>query len=348
MRAFLVYLIFACVLFFAEGCREISYKIEFTELETGTDASLRALHVVSNDIIWASGTGGTFLTSSDGGATWKTDTVAGASGDDLRSIHAWNDREAILFGISNAGRVYFTDDGGDSWKIVYENNSEGIFFDSAIFADELNGMALSDPLDSCSFVIRTSDKGKKWTRILNLPVLKKGEYNFAASNSCIDYHPCGNAWIVTGGADARVFATQNHGESWYAYDTGIISGSSTSGIFSVAFLNDKDGIIIGGTYDKPELNKRVAAYSSDGGVNWTLSGIMPGGFRSSVIWLNNDDESIAFALGKTGCDYSLDKGETWVTGPIIEGYYTARPVPGTLNGFAAGANGRVARFKMVL
>ncbi len=323
-----------------------SYEIEFTELETGCSISIRALHVVSEDVIWASGTGGTYLVSIDGGESWEVDTIPGASKDDFRSIHAWNDREAIVFGINRPGRAYYTADGGISWDIVYENNKEGIFFDSAVFADENTGLALSDPLDSTSFVIRTSDRGRSWNKLNNMPVLKQGEYNFAASNSCIDYHAGGNIWIITGGSEARVFISDDHGMNWTARETGIVHGNPSSGNFSVSFYDKRNGIVVGGTYDKPELNDKIAAWSSDGGDNWHLSEIMPREYRSCIIWMQNGRSRIAFAIGKTGCDYSLDKGRTWIPGSNVKDYYTARAVQGTLTGFAAGAEGKIARIKV--
>jgi|GEM_PF-1822325 len=100
----------------------------------------------------------------------------------------------------------------------------------------------------------------------------------------------------------------------------------------------------GGTYDKPELNDKIAAFSSDGGFNWSLSEIMPREYRSCVIWLQDDKKTIAFSIGKTGCDYSLDKGRTWISGTDAEGYYTARAGRGTLSGFAAGDEGKLAKF----
>jgi len=332
----------------AIGCSgELGYKIEFTELETGTKASIRALHVVNKDVIWAAGTGGTYLVSLDGGETWKVDKVPGALEDDFRSIHAWNDKEAILFGISRPGRAYYTGDGGAKWDIVYENTNEGIFFDSAVFADENTGLALSDPLDSCSFVIRTTDRGKSWNRISNMPVLVEGEFNFAASNSCIDYHPGGNIWIITGGMEARVFISNDHGKSWTASETGLVHGNPSSGNFSVSFYDESNGIVVGGTYDKPELNGKIAAWSSDGGNSWNLSEIMPREYRSCIIWMQDENSRIAFAIGKTGCDYSMDNGRTWIPGSDDNDYYTARAIPGMLAGFAAGANGKISRFQLI-
>jgi len=329
------------------ACNQYEYRIEFTELDAGTDAGIRALHVINDDIVWASGTGGSFMLTNDGGSSWTTGVVPGASSDDFRSIHAWSGREALLFGISYPGRGYYTDDAGATWDLVYENNTRGIFFNSIDFADENTGMALSDPVDSCSFLIRTVDKGKTWERIKGMPLLFDGEYNFAASNSCIDYHAGGKAWIITGGQAARVFISDDHGENWEARETGLIHGNASSGAFSVSFYDNNKGIVTGGTYDEPGLNDRIAAFSSDGGHSWQPAEIMPREFRSCVIWLNDGKNRLAFAIGKTGCDYSYDDGKTWIPGADVKDYYTAGAVAGTDRGFVAGAEGKIAKFKIV-
>ncbi len=45
----------------------------------GTSASFRGLSVVDDLVIWASGTRGTVVRSTDGGTTWTADTIPGAS-----------------------------------------------------------------------------------------------------------------------------------------------------------------------------------------------------------------------------------------------------------------------------
>jgi photosystem II stability/assembly factor-like uncharacterized protein len=51
----------------------------WTAQASGTKARLRGLEVVSGEVAWACGTGGTFTRTTDGGRTWKAGTVPGAS-----------------------------------------------------------------------------------------------------------------------------------------------------------------------------------------------------------------------------------------------------------------------------
>jgi len=321
------------------------YTFEFTELDTGVNESLRGLHVVDENVIWASGTKGTYLVSNNGGRSWKNGTVALAKENDFRSIHAWDENRAMVFGVVGPVFGYITDDGGDSWTAVYKDNRDGVFFNSLKFADSTHGLALSDPVDGRFMVLRTTDGGTRWVQVQDLPLANDGEANFAASNSCIECLPSGKAWFVTGGVSARVFYSIDFGKSWHAADTPMVHGQDSTGIFSVAFKNDREGIIVGGNYKEPDQNKNIAAFSIDGGVTWQSAETMPQGFRSCVQRVSAPNRDLYVAVGKTGCDYSTDNGRHWrhITD---EGYYTCRVVPGQTTLFAAGSNGRIARIEV--
>jgi photosystem II stability/assembly factor-like uncharacterized protein len=325
---------------------QTEYTISFEEFKTGTTASLRAISVIDKSVVWASGSKGTFLLTTDGGKTWKCDTIPGETRNDFRSIHAWDKNRAMVFGTGTPGKAYLTTDGGKTWKKIYENETKGIFFNSLRFSDKYNGIAVSDPVDDRSFVIKTSDGGITWTRLFNIPPLNTGEGNFAASNTCIDYKTSGRAWIISGAGSARVFYSVNNGSEWKVTDAPIIHNTPASGIFSVSFLNDKTGVIVGGTYDKMELSQNTAAFSSDGGETWTASETMPSGFRSCAVWLKENMTDIVFAIGPTGSDYSVDFGKTWIYSGE-NGYHTMMAVSGKSTGFAAGSKGRIAKFTFI-
>jgi hypothetical protein len=122
----------------------------------------------------------------------------------------------------------------------------------------------------------------------------------------------------------------------------MVRGMASSGIFSVAFKNDREGIVVGGIYDEPELNTNIASYTFDGGITWQPAVTMPKEYRSCVQDVEADEVSFLFVIGKTGCDISTDGGINWnfLSG---EGYYTFRAIPGKLAGFAAGSQGRISK-----
>lgn len=326
------------------NCSEDIVEVFFTELETNSNASLRGLHVVDENVVWSSGSNGTVLLSQDGGESWSVNLISGAEENDFRSIHAWDEKQAMVFGIAGPTFGYKTEDSGKNWAVVFQDSTKGLFFNSLKFADAKNGLAVSDPIDGKFFVIRTEDGGETWERVENIPNVMEGEANFAASNTCIEYLPSGKAWIASGGKTARVFYSEDFGVSWSVAKTPAIRGLASSGIFSVAFKNDTEGIIVGGIYDQPEINTNSAAYSVDGGKNWLPAVTMPKEFRSCVQKVDFEKGALFFAVGKTGCDYSLDGGKNWqFIG--LDGHYTFRAIPDQLSGFAAGANGKMSKVK---
>lgn len=321
-------------------------KVVFTECKTDSEASLRGLHIVNENIIWASGSRGTVLLSKDGGESWKVNRIPGADENDFRSIYAWNEKRAIVFGVAGPNFGYITENGGDSWDVVFRDTTKGLFFNSLTFADAKNGLAVSDPVDGKFFVIRTEDGGHSWERLENLPLVEEGEANFAASNTCIEFLPTGKAWIASGGKEARVFYSTDFGENWKVAKTPMIRGQASSGIFSISFKNEKQGIVVGGIYDQPELNTNIAAYTLNGGKDWLPAEKMPREYRSCVQYVGKGNNSFAFSIGKTGCDISYDGGANWQF--LNEtGFYTFRAVPEKLKGFAAGADGRIAKVQFV-
>ncbi|MBN1986322.1 MAG: hypothetical protein JW761_08460 [Prolixibacteraceae bacterium] len=316
--------------------------IQITELPVHSDASLRGLYVVSEKVIWASGSGGTVLQSVDGGKVWKEIKIPGQTNNDFRSIHAWDENRVLVFGIAGPDFGFLTEDGGKSWQVVYQNTTGGLFFNSLKFASEKVGLAVSDPVNGKPFVIKTTDGGKTWKIIKNIPDAKEGEANFAASNTCIEFLPSGKAWMATGGSAARIFYSEDFGENWKVAETPMIYGGTSSGIFSVCFVNDREGAIVGGTYDNPELNEKMAAFTTDGGKTWLLSENMPNEYRSCVQRAGTSKDGFLFVIGKTGCDISADGGKNWNFVKETN-YFTFRPVPGKNIGFAAGSEGRIAR-----
>src|SRR4051812_12313891 len=94
-------------------------------LTSGTNTSIRGLSVVSDSVIWVSGSNGTVGRSIDGGQTFKWITVKGFEKTDFRDIEAFDTRSAIIMGIAEPAYILKTIDAGESWKVVYENKTAG-------------------------------------------------------------------------------------------------------------------------------------------------------------------------------------------------------------------------------
>ena len=248
-----------------------------TRVPVGTTASLRGLSIVSGKIIWASGTEGTVIRTVDGGSHWTVIKVPGAEQLDFRGIHAFDANTAVVISSGPAekgqARIYRTLDGGKSWKQVYEQTKQGIFFDALAFWDRRNGIVLSDPVDGHFALFITNDGGSSWkqTPAASLPPALTNEGAFAASNSCLTVHGKKDVWFATGGASvARVFHSGDGGKTWTVAETPMHPKNASSGIFSLKFVNSREGIAVGGDYQHPASSELPNLMStSDGGRSWS-------------------------------------------------------------------------------
>ena len=307
-----------------------------------TKASLRGLSVVNQNVIWASGTGGTFLKTIDGGKNWTVGAIAGAEKLDFRDIEAFDANTAYLLSIGNGetSRIYKTIDGGKSWEMQFKATDEKIFLDAIAFWDKDHGIAMGDPVNGYFYLLRTDDGGKKWYPLSTDKMFpaKDGEAAFAASGTCIITQGKSNVWLVSGGKSARVQYSTNRGNSWIAKDSPIISGADSQGIFSIAMFDAKSGIIVGGDYQKPNEVVPNLAFTSNGGANWKLSKGF-NGYRSGVTFV---DKKTIVAVGSSGSDISKDGGKTW-TNLDKENYNSVQAKNNAI--WAVGANGLVSKFK---
>lgn len=93
-----------------------------------------------------------------------------------------------------------------------------------------------------------------------------------------------NIWFATGGKVARVFHSPDRGETWEVFDTPIVHGLDSTGIFSIAFRDAQHGVIAGGDYKHPNQDGPNLAFTDDGGKTWKLSTIHPQAFFSAVAY----------------------------------------------------------------
>ncbi|HZU44743.1 MAG TPA: hypothetical protein VE994_18840 [Terriglobales bacterium] len=286
--------------------------------KSNTDASLHGLSIVDANVVWASGTGGTFVRTIDAGETWQAGTVPGADKLDFRNVYAVDAKTAYLMSIGhgNESRIYKTTDGGKTWSLQYTEHNPKAFFDCMAFWDPTHGIVVGDALDGKAELLTTSD-GAHWTPLQSntIPPENNGE-GTPASGTCIATFSEKNgreetrqAWFVTENA-SRVFHTADSGKTWTVSQTPLLTGLN-HGIFSIAVVDADRLAIVGGDYDHPEMAKSNSAYSDDGGKTWKESSHHPSGYRWCVAIVPDTLGPTAFAVGPTGTDYSIDGGKNW-------------------------------------
>ena len=321
----------------------ISHSFTWTPQKSGVTVRLRGVSAVSANIAWASGASGTVLRTADGGETWQKLTIPDSDALDFRDVDAFDGNVAYVLSIGEGAksRIYKTTDAGKTWRLQFTNNEPKAFYDAMAFWDATHGLAISDSVDGTFVILRTTD-GAKWTRVPpdKLPPALPNEAAFAGSGTNIAVWSGGRAWIGTGGAArSRVLRTFDGGVTWTIADTPIAS-SASSGIFSVAFRDARNGIAVGGDYEKERDSGSNAAKTTDTGLKWTpVAGL--GGFRSAVAHVPGTARSW-IAVGPTGADVSGDDGRNWaaIPGEGFDAFSFARR--GRV-GWGVGSGGRIAK-----
>src|SRR5579871_3532925 len=111
-------------------------------LISNSTASFRGLQAVSDLEVWASGTNGTYLHTTDGGAHWIVRQVPGAESLDFRGIAAIDSSTVFLMSIGSGdqSRVYKTTDAGEHWALLFRQPDPKGFFDAIAFWDASHGI----------------------------------------------------------------------------------------------------------------------------------------------------------------------------------------------------------------
>ena len=325
--AFLMILIFAC-----QTKKETDTTspqiptLQIAQIDTfAVNSSVRALEVVDDQTIWWAGSEGRYGFSTDGGLNWTIDSIQWDTiRPHFRSI-AVTKEATFLLSIASPALLFRSADQGENWELVYKEENPAAFYDAMAFWDDKEGIAMGDPTDGCLSVLLTKDGGRTWDKVdcATLPPAEEGEAAFAASNSNIALTEK-QVWLVSGGKRARVFHSPDRGQSWTAYNTPIAEGGQMTGIFSIDFYDDQQGIVFGGDWNAKGKNVENKALSMDGGQTWQplLEGAGPG-YQSCVQFIPASAGKGILSCGIPGINYSADGGQTWAE-LSTDSWYTLR------------------------
>ena len=326
------------------GSTPLAAQVTHTAQTSGTTALLIAVSPVNDNVVWLSGSQGTYVRTTNGGAKWTAGRVPGADSLQFRDVHAFDANNAYLLSIGNGNqsRIYKTSDGGANWKLQFTNPDSAGFYDCMSFWDTKRGIVIGDALGSDIAILVTTD-GATWKRVpaASLPKAQPNEGSFAASGTCLVTRPGGHAWIVASNADhGRVLHTADYGKTWRV-DTLPLTTRAGSGPQSIAFRDAQNGMALGGG-NAAKPGDVLIATTNNGGKSWTTrtspalgTGVwggvfVPGAAKPTVV-----------AVGPTGSVYSTDNGATWTAIDALNYWSVGFASPRA--GWAVGTQGRVTK-----
>lgn len=341
---------FILIVFFFLSCKEEVKilakkpinKVAIQTILQDTLLNVRALEVFKNGVVAASSVGDFYILKNNE-STFQKLTFPNQNSlldsmvtNNFRAIavvpSATNTEAFNFFGITIASPAKLFKNG----KLVYQENHEKAFYDSMTFWNSNEGIAIGDPTENCMSILITRDGGDTWQKIpcSLLPQTQDGEAAFAASDTNLAI--IGNeTWIATGGKSSRVMYSPEKGKSWQIYNTPIIQGLETTGMYSIDFYDKLNGFAIGGDYTKASDSSANKIRTQDGGKTWDLVAKNQNpGYRSCVQYFPNSNAKQLVAVGFKGIDYSNDAGNTW-NHLSDTGFYTIRFVNDSI-AYAAG------------
>lgn len=262
--------------------------------------------IVNEQIIWATAIDwavgqpvpATFvsklLKSTDGGETWEVKDIEEAMGRFCWDIHAFDENTACITttnrGSGSKRGIFRTTDGGATWTEVFNQHAGGVWLH---FFDGQEGVC-----GSSTGIARTTDGGLNWVQA-SIPVFLSGEgMVFSALSNGIGTF--GNSvWFGT--TQGRIFKTENRGQTWAAYNTGL--GANTT-LYSFGFIDEKNGL---GVYDLPGgADHESIVRTTDGGLTWEDTGNKDFGEVDAIPCANT---FFGGYFKRTG--FSSDFGATW-------------------------------------
>jgi photosystem II stability/assembly factor-like uncharacterized protein len=236
--------------------------------------------------------------TNDGGQTWEIDTIPGT-----KNYLGWGlsllGSDTVFWSLDHIGgggtdRLYRTNNGGQTWQLVLQDQSAGY---QVHFFDALNGLIYRDPYH----VKYTTDGGLNWNVPANIPagLATTGIFNYPGSDTDVQ----GNSYF-TGLVNGQFFTSNNRGQTWKAFPTPLQTPLS-----DLAFENETTGLAAS-TYTvfKPSLGWTTGGKpsklirTSDGGQTWSEIPAAQLPFPGQKLFI-----SVMTATGVPG-EYIMDAG----------------------------------------
>ncbi len=282
----------------------------FTDLSFGT-----------SEVGYICGAMGTFVKTTDGGKNWTT--IKSGIQPSLNCIQALDDKNVFMA----RNELYYTADGGTSWKTAgLENFGSGIF--DIKFVNATTGFIAKNG------VMKTADSGKTWTSKFDSGAdeeyyaLTYNKLQFVNSNVGF----CAGGKTYDGTSIGNMVKTTDGGETWVSLKMKM------SQITSFYFLDANIGFVF-------NFNQELWK-TTDGGITWVkVSSSIPDKYTDC--YFVNDRKIVLRTSNRIY--HSTDGGITWTKDFELSSndiQLTRMKFIDSITGFVIGSNGYVAQIEL--
>lgn len=296
------------IVFLSVGITAFSQQVESLETILNDKISIRALELYDNKV-WYSGTDSKFGFVDL--KNYKNQKQIRLSEEKLQfRTLGQNKTSFYAINIESPARFFKIDKKDLKSQVIFKDTAKTAFYDALHFVNDKLAYTFSDA-DKHHLLKLAVYKDGKWNMFKNNVTLNDGEAAFAASNtnisSCKKY-----LWIATGGKASRILRMNLKDEKIKVFNTPIIQGEPSQGMYSIDFFEDRFGIAAGGDYTKQDANINNIATTIDAGETWQIQASgQNAGYTTCVKIKPGSKGKEIIAVGDKHISYSSDFGKTW-------------------------------------
>lgn len=250
---------------------------DWKDQASGTTQDLQSVSVVTNNIAWICGNGGTVLLTTDEGVTWQskgggsvigTTNLMNIFGIDAQSALVSASPETDPVTHATTAYVYRTTNAGQSWTKVY--TLAGGMINGIFMFDSNRGVLVANPIGGRWSVWATTNGGATWDSTgIRLPAGSTTEAGF--NNSIYGDAASKTVWFGTN--NSRMYVSTDYGMTWTAKPT-----AGLTDIHSIYF-SGSNGLAAGtGLY-----------ITANGGSTWKAINTMGSGPITGILVHDNWD-----------------------------------------------------------
>ncbi|QWT87500.1 glycosyl hydrolase [Chryseobacterium sp. PCH239] len=329
------------IVFLSVGITAFSQQVESLETILNDKISIRALELYDNKV-WYSGTDSKFgfVDLKD----YKNQKQVRLSEEKLQfRTLGQNKTSFYAINIESPARFFKIDKKDLKSQVIFKDTAKTAFYDALHFVNDKLAYTFSDA-DKDHLLKLAVYKDGKWNMFKNNVTLNDGEAAFAASNTNISSSKK-YLWIATGGKASRILRMNLKDDKIELFNTPIIQGESSQGMYSIDFFEDRFGIAAGGDYTKQDANINNIATSNDAGKTWQIQASgQNAGYTTCVKIKPGSKGKEIVAVGDKHISYSSDFGKTWTKISDEKGFFVCQWIDA--NKVVLAGNDRIAVMKL--
>ncbi len=272
----------------------------------GIQSNLSAIQFIDDKHGWAVGAYGTIINTTDGGLTWKEQSLGYIV--QLKDLHFLNENTGFVVGIMYVGPhiygiAFKTVDGGKNWNLSFQSDTPMVL-NSIAFSDDQNGFLSGNsygPNPSEGIIIKTTDTGLTWENVsINNTILKIDNIMFNhKGNGKSKGMTLGfaTAKINVGPSEVSVILkSMDLGISW-----NTVYSNYGNNISDMSFFNYNQGIAV--------ADNGTILLTNDAGESWTAKKYDPYKYNATLAGEEND----SWVVGDDGTILkSTNQGQKWL------------------------------------